>query len=56
MISNKFELSVFLGIFVGWVQLVCGHKDHAFYSLGILVVIILLGILNYLKEIYIKPK
>lgn len=56
MISSKFEVSIFCGLMVGWGQLMNGYTAHAFYSMGIMVTIILMGILGYLKEIYMRPK
>lgn len=53
---NKFELSVIFGMFCGWVQLMSGFTEHAFYSLGIMITVVLLGILGYLRIIYLDKK
>lgn len=53
---NKFDFSIFGGILLGWIQLMIGYESHAFYSLGILITTILMGILLYLREIYMKSK
>ena len=54
--TNKFEISVFLAILAGWILLLSGYTHQAFYSIGILIVIVLLGIMDYLRMIYMDKK
>jgi hypothetical protein len=53
---SKSELSIVFGMVVGWIQLMLGQPHHAFYSLGIIMTIILIIIMGYLREIYLRLK
>lgn len=53
---TKFELVMIFGMMLGWVQLMFGFIPHAFYSLGVLMLITLMGIMEYLRSIYMGPK
>lgn len=48
---SNLEKSIILGILVAWLQLVCGQTAHAFFSLGAMMLMSLIGIMIYLREI-----
>jgi Na+/H+-dicarboxylate symporter len=49
MIFSKFEKSVAVGVFGAWIQLLAGYPFHALFSLGVFIVVILLGMLEYIR-------
>lgn len=49
MIFSKFEKSVGLGILGAFIQLLAGYPLHALFSLGVFIIIILLGMLEYIR-------
>jgi len=53
---SKFECSIIGGMLGGWMQLMLGYTQHAYYTLGIMAVVMLMAILNYLRLIYLSPK
>ena len=46
---SKFELSVIFAAIVTFIQLVCGNTENAFYGILILILIVLMGILEYIR-------
>ena len=49
---TKFELSILIGTFIGAYQVVFGTPLHGFYTLGSMVIVCLLAIVAYLRQIY----
>lgn len=56
MISSIFELWIFISVLVGCLQLSLGYTKYAFYTLGSMIIIVLMAILGYIREIYLRNK
>ena len=46
---TKLQGSIFCGIILGWIELIVGLSSHAFYTLGVMILIVLIGIMEYTK-------
>lgn len=53
---SKFEFSIYLGMMIGWGYLMFGYRDEAFYMVALLITIVLMGIMEYVKLIYMSKK
>lgn len=48
---TKFEISIGICMFGAWIQLMLGFTSHAFFVIGGLIVLCLMGIIGYLRMI-----
>jgi len=46
---TRFEKSVIAGLFLAWIQLMCGLHHHAFFTIGTFIIICLIAIIEYLR-------
>jgi hypothetical protein len=47
-----FDICIFLGLVIAWMQLIYGLTNHAFFSLGLMITVIFMKIASYLQMIY----
>ncbi len=46
---SKFETCIFSSVMGGWILLLFGKDSWAFYNLGTMILLVLLGIMEYVR-------